>query len=132
LSFLELLFRFVKSTQSLISPFFFLTGTKLATHSEYLRGMIIWASKKNFTSFSIIGSNIGFICLNFFLNGLASSFNGILCSMTLVLYVLRSSYVQVNTSGNSFNNSAYSTLCSLDKMLDNLTNFGSFSVPILH
>jgi hypothetical protein len=109
---------FHPNTELLISPFFFLTGTKLATHSEYLKGMIIWASKIFLTSFSIMGNNIGFICLNFCLNGLDSSFNGILCSMILVSYVLRSSYVQENTSANSFNISTYSTLFSLDKLLE--------------
>jgi hypothetical protein len=122
----------MKSTQSLISPFFFLTGTRLATHSEYLKGTMIWASNNFFTSLSMIGSNTGFICLNFCLNGLASSFNGILCSMTLVSYVLRSLYVQANKSANSLNNSIYSSLFSLDSLLDNLTNFGSRSVPIFH
>jgi hypothetical protein len=118
--------------QSLISPFFFLTGTSLATHSEYLRGTIIWAFNNFFTSLSMRGSDIGFICLNFFLNGLASSFKGILCSMTPVLYVLRYSSVHANASENSFNNSVYSALYSFDKLLDNLTNLGSFSVPKMH
>jgi hypothetical protein len=36
-------------------------------------------------------NNIGFIFLSFFLNSLASSFSGILCSMIDVSYVLRSS-----------------------------------------
>jgi hypothetical protein len=132
LFFLKILFRFLKSTHSLISPFFFLIGTRLATHSEYFKGTMIWVSNNFFTSLSIIGRNMGFICLNFCLNGLTSSFNGILCSMTFVSYVLRPSYIQANTSTNFFISLAYSDLCSLYRMLDNLTNFGSFSIPIFH
>jgi hypothetical protein len=54
----KLLFIFLKSKQSLISLLLFLTRTKLATHSKYLKGTMIWASNKFFTSLSIIGSSI--------------------------------------------------------------------------
>jgi hypothetical protein len=117
------------STHNLVSPFFFLTGTKLATHSKYLKGMMIWASNNFFTSFSIIGNSMGFICLSFCLKCLASTFKGILCSMMLVSYVIKSSYFQENTSTKSFRSLTYSTLCSFDKLLDNLTYFGSSFVP---
>ncbi|PRQ23608.1 hypothetical protein RchiOBHm_Chr6g0263221 [Rosa chinensis] len=33
-------FKFLKSTHTLILPFFFLTGTALETHSTYLAGLI--------------------------------------------------------------------------------------------
>jgi hypothetical protein len=124
--------KFLKSTHKLISPFFFLTGTTLAIHFEYLKGMMIWASNNFFTCLSIIGSSMGFIFLSFCLNGLVSSFKGILCSMMIVSYVLKYSYLQANTSTKSFKSLAYSTLCSFDKLLENLTYFGSSSFPKFH
>jgi hypothetical protein len=48
----------MKSANNLISPFFFLIGTILATHSEYLKGTIIFAPIIFLTSLSITGKKI--------------------------------------------------------------------------
>jgi hypothetical protein len=93
---------------------------------------MILASNNFFTSLSIMGNNMGFIFLSFFLKGLASYFKGILCSMMFVSYVLKSSYFREKTSANSLKILAYSTLCSFDRLLYNLTYLGSYSFPKLH
>jgi hypothetical protein len=54
------------------------------THSEYLSGTMILASKSFFTSFSITNNNMGLICLSFCLKGLTPCFRGILCSIIVV------------------------------------------------
>jgi hypothetical protein len=57
LSFIEAWLRFLKSMHKLFSPFFFLTCTKLATHYEYLKRIIILSPNNFFISFPIIGKS---------------------------------------------------------------------------
>ncbi len=57
----ETLFRFLKSTQSLISPVIFLIGTSLENHFENLRGTMIFESKSFLTSFCIKGKRLDWL-----------------------------------------------------------------------
>jgi hypothetical protein len=93
---------------------------------------MICASNIFFTSFSIIGSSMGFIYLSLCQKGFSSSFKGILWSMMFVSYVLKCSYFQEKTSTNSLKIFTYSTLCSFDRFLDNFTYLVSFSIPKFH
>ena len=68
----------------LISPFFLRTRTMLAAQLESLNGMIIFASHSLLISFSIMGNNIGLICLISCTIGLAPPLRGILCFITFV------------------------------------------------
>ena len=92
---------FGKSTHNLISPFFFLMGTRFSTHCACCTGKIILAARILLISFLTAGSRLGCIFLNFCWNGLAYSFMGMTCCIMLGSNVLRSSYVQEKVSLNS-------------------------------
>ena len=65
----ETLLRFLRSTQSLILPVFFLVGTKFETQLENLIGEIILESYIIWISFLIEGNRIRFIFISFCLKG---------------------------------------------------------------
>jgi hypothetical protein len=126
----EDLFRFIKSTHSLISPLFFLTETRFDTQSEYLSGTIIFASRSFLTSLLTMGNKIGLICLGFCLKGLTPGFRGILCSITMVSLVLISSYDQEKTSLYCLSRSSYLLFVLGGRYFDIFTIIGSSLVPM--
>ena len=131
LSFLEHLFKFLKSTWSLISPLCFLTTTKLATHFEYLRGTMILAANKFLISFSIKGRSKGFMGLSIYLKVMVSFSKGILCCIIFLSYVLMSLYSQAKTSANCFIRLQYLEIWVAEKWVDRFIYFGYFGLPML-
>jgi len=78
-SFVQALFKSLKSMHILIFPFFFLATTIFEHQEECLVCAIIPASNIFCNSCWTKGANLGLICLKFCLKGLVSSLRGITC-----------------------------------------------------
>lgn len=74
--FKDAMFRFLKSTQSLISPFFFLRSTRFDTQVECVIGLTIPPSLSFINSSCIFIAKVGFTSLFFCLKGFLFSLSG--------------------------------------------------------
>jgi len=125
----EARFKLRKSTQSWISPFFFLTRTKLDTHWVCRNEKMILEVNNLFSSFFTVGSNLEFIFLSFCGNGWVWGFMGITCCIMFVSKVFKSLYVQANTSLNYLNNFMRADLSCSKHPFPRLIFWGLSRVP---
>jgi len=123
-------FKFLKSTNNWISPFFFLTTSKFATQDECLVGATIFAISIFWTSFWMSRANFVLIFLNFFLKGFAPCYSEMGCWMISSLYALISSHDHAKTSLYSLNRILVLLLSSCEVLFPILTSLGFSTNPM--